>query len=195
MDFEAASESLDGGIHAAARLRPLRADAWRLSRRTGACSRSSRSRGSTSSSRSTRDKSVDSFVCECGGRGCPCALSLTLAEYESVRANAMHFAIARDHENPRERARDRRERAIRRDRDDQPRSHEARAPERPAVGAVNRSRRPPPDKRRGFMPPRAPAPGSAGDGFSPAKEGTTRDRKPGRAADLTSVDKRRRSSR
>lgn len=41
-----------------------------------------------------------SFVCECGDRGCTCAISLTLAEYESVRAHATHFAIARDHENP-----------------------------------------------------------------------------------------------
>lgn len=45
-------------------------------------------------------QSVDSFVCECGDRGCTCAISLTLAEYESVRAYATHFAIARDHENP-----------------------------------------------------------------------------------------------
>ena len=43
---------------------------------------------------------VDSFVCECGDRGCTCAISLTLAEYESVRAYATHFAIAPDHENP-----------------------------------------------------------------------------------------------
>ena len=45
-------------------------------------------------------QSVGSFVCECGDRGCRCAISLTLAQYESVRAYATHFAIARDHENP-----------------------------------------------------------------------------------------------
>jgi hypothetical protein len=45
-------------------------------------------------------QSADSFVCECGDRGCTCAISLTLGEYESVRAYATHFAIARDHENP-----------------------------------------------------------------------------------------------
>ena len=45
-------------------------------------------------------QSVESFVCECGDRGCMCAISLTPAEYESVRAYATHFAIARDHENP-----------------------------------------------------------------------------------------------
>jgi hypothetical protein len=45
-------------------------------------------------------QSVGSFVCECGDRGCTCAINLTLAEYESVRACATHFAIAPDHENP-----------------------------------------------------------------------------------------------
>ena len=45
-------------------------------------------------------QSVGSFVCECGDRDCTCAISLTLAEYRSVRAYATHFAIARDHENP-----------------------------------------------------------------------------------------------
>jgi hypothetical protein len=45
-------------------------------------------------------RAVESFLCECGDRGCTCAISLTLAEYDSVRAYATHFAIARDHENP-----------------------------------------------------------------------------------------------
>ena len=31
---------------------------------------------------------------------CTCAIALTLAEYEAVRAYATHFAIARNHENP-----------------------------------------------------------------------------------------------
>ena len=43
---------------------------------------------------------MSSFRCECGDGGCTCAIRLTLAEYESVRAYATHFAIARDHENP-----------------------------------------------------------------------------------------------
>ena len=43
---------------------------------------------------------VDSFVCECGDRGCTRVISLTLEEYASVRAYATHFAISRDHENP-----------------------------------------------------------------------------------------------
>ena len=45
-------------------------------------------------------QSVDSFVCECGDRGCTRVISLTLEEYASVRAYATHFAISRDHENP-----------------------------------------------------------------------------------------------
>jgi hypothetical protein len=40
------------------------------------------------------------FACECGDRACESAISLTLAEYESVREYATRFAIARDHENP-----------------------------------------------------------------------------------------------
>ena len=43
---------------------------------------------------------LSSFRCECGDEGCACEIRLTLAEYESVRAYATHFAIARDHENP-----------------------------------------------------------------------------------------------
>ena len=45
-------------------------------------------------------RNVDWFACECGDRGCTGAISLTLAEYESVRAYATRFAITPDHENP-----------------------------------------------------------------------------------------------
>jgi hypothetical protein len=45
-------------------------------------------------------QSLETFVCECGDRCCTCAISLTLAQYESVRAHPTHFAIAPDHENP-----------------------------------------------------------------------------------------------
>jgi hypothetical protein len=44
--------------------------------------------------------SVDSFVCECGDRGCTRLIDLTLEEYASVREYATHFVISRDHENP-----------------------------------------------------------------------------------------------
>jgi hypothetical protein len=40
------------------------------------------------------------YACECSSDGCPSLISLTLAEYEGVRRNGTHFAIARDHENP-----------------------------------------------------------------------------------------------
>jgi hypothetical protein len=46
------------------------------------------------------DGRMRSFRCECGDQDCTCAIRLTLAEYESVREYATHFAIARDHENP-----------------------------------------------------------------------------------------------
>ena len=40
------------------------------------------------------------FRCECGDETCTCAIRLTAAEYEAVRAYGTHFAIARNHENP-----------------------------------------------------------------------------------------------
>lgn len=43
---------------------------------------------------------MGSFRCECGDAACKCAIRLTATEYESVRAYATRFAIARDHENP-----------------------------------------------------------------------------------------------
>ena len=46
------------------------------------------------------DGRLSTFRCECGDEGCTCAIRLTLAEYESVRAYATRFVIARDHENP-----------------------------------------------------------------------------------------------
>jgi stearoyl-CoA desaturase (delta-9 desaturase) len=46
------------------------------------------------------DRTVSPFRCECGDEACTCAIGLTAAEYESVRAYATRFAIARNHENP-----------------------------------------------------------------------------------------------
>jgi hypothetical protein len=40
------------------------------------------------------------FVCECANAGCAQRVSLTLAEYERVRANAVKFLIAAGHETP-----------------------------------------------------------------------------------------------
>ena len=41
-----------------------------------------------------------SFACECGDEHCTRAISLTLAEYEAVRAHATRFVVAPNHENP-----------------------------------------------------------------------------------------------
>jgi hypothetical protein len=43
---------------------------------------------------------VTAFVCECGDGGCTTPIELTMPEYESVRSDATHFALALNHENP-----------------------------------------------------------------------------------------------
>jgi hypothetical protein len=115
--------------------------------------------------------SVDSFVCECGDRGCTCVITLTLEEYTSVRAYATHFAISHDHENPES------EQVI-------TESERFAVIETVSPEATKLARRSDPrwgreqlrgpltDQRRSFVPPLA-----------------------GRAADLTSVERRRRSRR
>lgn len=138
--------------------------------------------------------SVDSFVCECGDRGCTRVISLTPEEYASVRAYATRFAISRDHENPES------EQVI-------TESERFAVIETVSPEATKLARRsdprwgheqrtgPRPDQRLGSIPPLGPAALRAGGRVQPAHEGTTRGRKPGRAADLTSVEKRRRSKR
>jgi hypothetical protein len=37
------------------------------------------------------------FICECGDDTCTRPISLTLAEYEEVRSNPTHFAVAHGH--------------------------------------------------------------------------------------------------
>jgi hypothetical protein len=64
-----------------------------------------RSRGdneSTARGRARADANgwMCTFRCECGDEACTCRIRLTLGEYESVRAYATRFAIARNHENP-----------------------------------------------------------------------------------------------
>ncbi len=45
------------------------------------------------------DESAESdFLCECGDDDCTTPIRLTPAEYEEVRSNPTHFAIARGHE-------------------------------------------------------------------------------------------------
>jgi hypothetical protein len=40
------------------------------------------------------------YVCECGDATCSDPITMTRAEYEGVRAEATHFALATNHENP-----------------------------------------------------------------------------------------------
>ena len=46
------------------------------------------------------ERSMDVYLCECSDRRCTDPISLTRPEYEAVRAEAVRFAIALDHENP-----------------------------------------------------------------------------------------------
>lgn len=43
---------------------------------------------------------TETYVCECGDGDCSEPIELTRAEYEHVRAEATHFAVAPNHENP-----------------------------------------------------------------------------------------------
>jgi hypothetical protein len=180
MDFKAASESLDGGVQGRGRspgtLTPMPSWRQRESEKQ-LCTRNTNESTARLFATTRPGDGVGSFACECGDRACACAISLTLAEYESVREYATHFAIARDHENPEsERVITETERFA---------VIETLSPE--ATKLARRS-----DPRWG----REHAPFSAGGRIPPAApEGTRRGRKPGRAADRTSVDKRRRSTR
>jgi hypothetical protein len=40
------------------------------------------------------------IVCECGDAACEAPISVTVAEYEAVRAYATRFAVAPNHEDP-----------------------------------------------------------------------------------------------
>jgi len=42
----------------------------------------------------------DDYVCECSDARCTTTITLTRDEYEAVRKDGTHFAIAIDHENP-----------------------------------------------------------------------------------------------
>src|SRR6266568_9116314 len=43
---------------------------------------------------------ADDYACECSDAGCTTTISLTRIEYEAVRGDGTHFAIAVNHENP-----------------------------------------------------------------------------------------------
>ena len=40
------------------------------------------------------------FACECGRETCAEPISMTLAEYEAIRAESTHFAVVPEHEQP-----------------------------------------------------------------------------------------------
>jgi hypothetical protein len=40
------------------------------------------------------------FVCECGRPDCAEPISMTLLEYEAIRANPTHFGVVPEHEQP-----------------------------------------------------------------------------------------------
>jgi hypothetical protein len=42
--------------------------------------------------------SYSDFLCECGDDDCTAPVSMTIAEYEEVRSEPIHFAIANGHE-------------------------------------------------------------------------------------------------
>ena len=52
-----------------------------------------------SSATATEPESV-AFVCECGSADCTATVSLTVAEYEHVRADPTHFIVVTGHEIP-----------------------------------------------------------------------------------------------
>jgi hypothetical protein len=50
--------------------------------------------------RSGPHRAMDFYLCECSDRQCTEPISLTRIEYEAIRAVAVRFAIALNHENP-----------------------------------------------------------------------------------------------
>lgn len=53
-----------------------------------------------SDARHSTDRSTNFYLCECSDRRCTEPISMTRAEYESIRAVPVRFAIALNHENP-----------------------------------------------------------------------------------------------
>jgi hypothetical protein len=51
-------------------------------------------------SRGGAERPMDSYLCECSDRLCTEPINMTRPEYEAVRALAIRFAIALNHENP-----------------------------------------------------------------------------------------------
>jgi hypothetical protein len=47
----------------------------------------------------TRGEEIN-FACECGRATCAQPITMTLAEYEAIRAESTHFAVVPQHEQP-----------------------------------------------------------------------------------------------
>ena len=47
----------------------------------------------------TRGEQIN-FACECGRADCAEPITMTLAEYEAIRAESTHFAVVPEHEQP-----------------------------------------------------------------------------------------------
>ena len=73
-------------------------DSWR--QRESATQARSREDNETMARSRAPATGMRSFRCECGDEGCVCKIRLTAQEYESVRAYATQFVVARNHENP-----------------------------------------------------------------------------------------------
>jgi hypothetical protein len=52
------------------------------------------------SSERSEEHQASPYVCECSDESCRSTISLTHRQYEEVRADGTHFAIALDHESP-----------------------------------------------------------------------------------------------
>lgn len=46
------------------------------------------------------ERTMDTYLCECGDERCTAPIRLTRVEYEAVRAYPTRFALALNHENP-----------------------------------------------------------------------------------------------
>ena len=46
------------------------------------------------------DRPMDTLLCECSDRRCTQPIRVTRGEYEAIRASAVRFAIALNHESP-----------------------------------------------------------------------------------------------
>jgi hypothetical protein len=50
--------------------------------------------------REGHERTMDTYLCECGDAGCSAPISLTRSEYEGIRSVPTRFALALNHENP-----------------------------------------------------------------------------------------------